>query len=91
MSHDFLLLQVFSHYAPKNCPTADTQLRTLLLGDCSETPDSKPEAGPYWSLMFEVSESKVKPVGQVGAVAMIPGAALAVIAQRCRAQRCRVG
>ena len=26
--------------------------------------DSKDEAGPYWSLMFEVSESYCKPVNQ---------------------------
>ena len=33
-------------------------------GDASDAKDSKAEAGPYWSLMFEVSESTEKPVKQ---------------------------
>ena len=33
-----------------------------LQGDGRDTADSKPEAGPYWSLMFEVSESHLKAV-----------------------------
>jgi len=37
-------------------------------GDGTQVPDSKPEGGPYWSLMFEVSQSQVKPVNQVRAV-----------------------
>ncbi len=35
-----------------------------MQGDGSETPDSKEESGPYWSLMFEVSESYCKPVNR---------------------------
>lgn len=31
-------------------------------GDATATPESSPEGGPYWSLMFEVSESELKPV-----------------------------
>jgi len=60
----FYRTTVFSHYAPNNCPTKDKKLRTLLLGDGSEVKDSQPEAGPYWSLMFEVSESHCKAVEQ---------------------------
>ena len=33
-----------------------------MQGDGRDTADSKPEAGPYWSLMFEVSESHLKAV-----------------------------
>ena len=33
-------------------------------GDASDSKDSAPKEGPYWSLMFEVSESKLKPVNQ---------------------------
>lgn len=35
---------------------------SLLQGDGTETPGANPEEGPYWSLMFEVSESELKPV-----------------------------
>ncbi len=33
-----------------------------MQGDGSEAPHCLPEAGPYWSLMFEVSESVLKSV-----------------------------
>lgn len=33
-----------------------------MQGDGTETKDSQPEGGPYWSLMFEVSESELKAV-----------------------------
>ena len=33
-----------------------------MQGDGSKSPHSQPEAGPYWSLMFEVSESELKAV-----------------------------
>ena len=35
-----------------------------LQGDGKDVKDAKEEAGPYWSLMFEVSESYCKPVNQ---------------------------
>ncbi|KAK9835546.1 hypothetical protein WJX74_002701 [Apatococcus lobatus] len=60
----FYRTTVFSHYAKKNCPADDVKMRTVCLGDGSETPDSKEESGPYWSLMFEVSESYCKPVNR---------------------------
>ena len=31
-------------------------------GNAAPVPNAAPEAGPYWSLMFEVSESELKPV-----------------------------
>ncbi|KAK9815579.1 hypothetical protein WJX72_006193 [[Myrmecia] bisecta] len=58
----FYRTTVFSHYAKKNCPEDSAKLRTLCLGDASAPPDSQAEEGPYWSLMFEVSESYCKPV-----------------------------
>ena len=36
----------------------------MLQGDGKDVKDAKDEAGPYWSLMFEVSESYCKPVNQ---------------------------
>ena len=61
----FYRCTVFSHYAEANSPSADKKLPTLRRGDKSlgKADDSTPSAGPYWSLMFEVSESaKYKPV-----------------------------
>jgi len=54
---------VFSHYGVGNAPKADVLLPTIRKGDKSLPVDSTPKAGPYWSLMFEVSENKVfKPI-----------------------------
>ena len=54
---------VFSHYAKKNCPSDDAKLVTVQHGDKSiPVSDKSEKSGPYWSLMFEVSESKYKPV-----------------------------
>jgi protoporphyrinogen oxidase len=60
----FYRCTVFSHYAKKNVPASDVKLPTLRLGSKdSKGCDSVATAGPYWSLMFEVSESaKHKPV-----------------------------
>jgi len=59
----FYRCTVFSHYAAKNAPAADKALPTLRHGDSSiPVADSSARPGPYWSLMFEVSESKYKPV-----------------------------
>lgn len=58
---------VFSNYAAGNCPADDAQLPTLCLADGSNAAadgSSNSSAGPYWSLMFEVSESSFKPVAQ---------------------------
>ena len=35
-----------------------------MQGDASDAKDSQPQPGPYWSLMFEVSESTEKAVEQ---------------------------
>jgi len=60
----FYRATVFSNYAEGNCPGVDVELETLCLGGgavASDTTSIHP--GPYWSLMFEVSESTAhKPV-----------------------------
>ncbi|KAI3629223.1 hypothetical protein CBS9595_000295 [Malassezia furfur] len=59
----FYRATIFSNYSPYNCPAADKQLPTLQYADPSVgTPSSDAKAGPYWSLMMEVSESHLKPV-----------------------------
>ena len=73
----FYRTTVFSHYAKSNCPDDDVSLPTLCRagssvdGECNGNTSQK---GPYWSLMFEVSESKTyKPVDQTPTV--LPGSA----------------
>jgi len=70
----FYRCTVFSHYAKGNTPGDDVLLPTLRLAatdpevldkDGSASPGSavgQVKSGPYWSLMFEVSESAMKPV-----------------------------
>ncbi|KAL4428432.1 hypothetical protein ABPG75_002521 [Micractinium tetrahymenae] len=60
----FYRVTVFSHYAKKNCPADGTKLPTLCKADGSGPDSSEAAEGPYWSLMFEVSESNYKPVAQ---------------------------
>mmetsp|Transcript_20601 Transcript_20601/g.29562 ORF Transcript_20601/g.29562 Transcript_20601/m.29562 type:complete len:500 (+) Transcript_20601:31-1530(+) len=54
----FYRCTVFSHYAEKNVPSADKLLRTIQLGDNRPPQSGDEKPGPYWSLMFEVSESR---------------------------------
>jgi hypothetical protein len=60
----FYRCTVFSHYAEKNTPATSTPLPTIRHGDPSlSVGDKSAREGPYWSLMFEVSENKqYKPV-----------------------------
>eukprot|EP01026_Neomeris_dumetosa_P049315 TRINITY_DN4291_c0_g3_i1.p4 TRINITY_DN4291_c0_g3~~TRINITY_DN4291_c0_g3_i1.p4 ORF type:complete len:132 (-),score=6.04 TRINITY_DN4291_c0_g3_i1:406-768(-) len=60
----FYRTTVFSNYAKKNCPSDDTLLPTLCQGDGSDPVKNgtMQQSGPYWSLMFEISESQYKPV-----------------------------
>lgn len=60
----FYRTTVFSHYAKKNCPDDGAKLPTLCLADGSAPGSEEATEGPYWSLMFEVSESYLKPVNQ---------------------------
>ena len=59
----FYRTTVFSNYAKENCPDDGMKLPTLCLGS-GQTKGGVTcaEPGPYWSLMFEVSESTLKPV-----------------------------
>ncbi|PWN98924.1 FAD/NAD(P)-binding domain-containing protein [Tilletiopsis washingtonensis] len=59
----FYRATIFSNYSPNNCPQEGVKLPGLQYADPSKgKPDSEPQAGPYWSLMMEVSESHLKPV-----------------------------
>lgn len=60
----FYRCTVFSNYAKGNCPEDGAPLPTLCQGDGSHAEDPSPKGGPYWSLMFEISESNYKAVGQ---------------------------
>ena len=58
----FYRTTVFSNYARANCPPDDAQLPTLCLADGSAPASAAPAGGPWWSLMFEVSQSEKKPL-----------------------------
>lgn len=60
----FYRCTVFSNYAKTNCPSDDTKLPTICKGDGSAPASADAKDGPYWSLMFEVSESQYKPIKQ---------------------------
>jgi hypothetical protein len=74
---------VFSLYATDNCPGGAKALPTLCHADGSApaSPDAAP--GPYWSLMFEVSESFMKAVNQ--APTALGGGTWAAIVKECLA------
>ena len=65
-STPFYRATVFSAYAEENCPEAEACLPTIRFAAGQPTPapeDTRPRPGPYWSIMFEVSESvEFKPV-----------------------------
>jgi hypothetical protein len=67
---------VFSHYGIGNVPVEAALLPTLRLGGGGGgeggSKDSEARPGPYWSLMFEVSESPVKPVNIETIVEVFP-------------------
>lgn len=50
-------------------------------GDGTETPGEQPQEGPYWSLMFEVSESELKPVNN--ATESFAGGSWAGVVREC--------
>ncbi|KLU91109.1 UDP-galactopyranose mutase [Magnaporthiopsis poae ATCC 64411] len=60
----FYRATIFSNYSPYNQPQASVKLPTLQLADGSKPTSSKPEEGPYWSIMLEVSQSAMKPVDE---------------------------
>jgi len=81
----FYRATVFSAYAEANCPRADVCLPTIHRADKPIAPeDAVPRPGPYWSLMFEVSESEeFKPVDSGSVVEeTIKGAILANLIEK---------
>ncbi|KAJ3206564.1 hypothetical protein HDU82_004435 [Entophlyctis luteolus] len=58
----FYRATIFSNYSPFNQPAKDVKLATVRLAKSADRISGNAKAGPYWSLMLEVSESKVKPV-----------------------------
>lgn len=61
----FYRATIFSNYSPHNQPSDDKKLPTLQLADGQKPPkraSTTAKAGPYWSIMLEVSESTMKPV-----------------------------
>tara|TARA_B100001121_G_scaffold247138_2_gene222423 strand:- start:355 stop:1788 length:1434 start_codon:yes stop_codon:yes gene_type:complete len=58
----FYRTTVFSNYARKNCPGDEAKLPTLMVADGREHADAEAREGPWWSLMFEVSQSEKKPL-----------------------------
>ncbi|KAJ3133715.1 hypothetical protein HDU90_005553 [Geranomyces variabilis] len=59
----FYRATVFSNYAEGSTPGCESALPTLQRADGSRSAaDKEPKSGPYWSLMFEVAESKYKSV-----------------------------
>ncbi|ORY11834.1 UDP-galactopyranose mutase-like protein [Clohesyomyces aquaticus] len=58
----FYRATIFSNYSPYNQPGADVKLPTQQLANGKKPSSSDAKAGPYWSIMLEVSESSMKPV-----------------------------
>lgn len=58
----FYRATVFSHYAEGNVPSKTARLKTLRLAGSPELLEEEAKEGPYWSLMMEVSESRLKPL-----------------------------
>ena len=58
----FYRCTVFSYYADTNCPSRETLLSTMRIAGGEAASTTLLREGPYWSLMFEVSESLHKPV-----------------------------
>ncbi|KAI0479091.1 UDP-galactopyranose mutase [Xylariaceae sp. FL0804] len=60
----FYRATIFSNYSPYNQPQADVKLPTIALANGSKPSSSEAKAGPYWSIMLEVSQSSMKPVDE---------------------------
>ena len=53
---------IFSNYSEFNTPADNVKLPTMRLADGSAATNGEAQEGPYWSIMFEVCESKMRPV-----------------------------
>ncbi|PYI00742.1 hypothetical protein BO78DRAFT_434180 [Aspergillus sclerotiicarbonarius CBS 121057] len=58
----FYRATIFSNYSLYNQPQQEVKLPTKQLANGQKPTSTEPQPGPYWSLMFEVSESSHKPV-----------------------------
>ncbi|KAH8690530.1 hypothetical protein BGW36DRAFT_432328 [Talaromyces proteolyticus] len=58
----FYRATIFSNYSPFNQPNKNVKLPTKQLANGKKPASFEPQAGPYWSIMLEVSESSYKPV-----------------------------
>ncbi|KAK4697236.1 hypothetical protein P7C71_g799, partial [Lecanoromycetidae sp. Uapishka_2] len=58
----FYRATIFSNYSPNNQPESSKKLATTQLASGDKPSNASPQAGPYWSIMLEVSESSMKPV-----------------------------
>ncbi|KAF8458541.1 hypothetical protein BDZ91DRAFT_495204 [Kalaharituber pfeilii] len=58
----FYRATIFSNYSPNNQPPSSVQLPTLQLADGSLPDSTDAKEGPYWSLMFEVAQTSLRPV-----------------------------
>lgn len=68
----------FSLYAKANVPAPEVCLPTLRVAGNPDIPPSAPQPGPYWSLMFEISESPLRPINHTTVVEDTLQGALAV-------------
>ncbi|PLW15812.1 hypothetical protein PCANC_01371 [Puccinia coronata f. sp. avenae] len=63
----FYRVTVFSNYSPNNCPQKQAKLKTLQAADPAMNAQvdlQSEKEGPYWSLMLEICQSKMKPVDE---------------------------
>ena len=56
----FYRATIFSNFSPNNQPAEHVRLRTIQRADGKPTDTQAAKRGPYWSLIFEVSESSLK-------------------------------
>lgn len=67
----FYRATMFSNYSPFVVPAPETNLETLFHADTTPPLTTDPRPGPYWSLIFEVSESQYKQVDVKGIIASV--------------------
>jgi len=60
----FYRATIFSNYSPYNQPADDVKLPTMYLANGQKASSTDAKAGPYWSIMLEVSQSSDKPVDE---------------------------
>uniref|UniRef100_F6VRK4 Amine oxidase domain-containing protein n=1 Tax=Ciona intestinalis TaxID=7719 RepID=F6VRK4_CIOIN len=75
---------VFSNYDPDSLPPPDTKLHTIRLAkSASNEENTEEKAGPYWSLMLEVSGGPLKTIQEATVVLSPPVLVDDVIRDAC--------